>query len=424
MKTLFVFLTIFALQCWAQTQEFTLTSATEIAIQKNPDLKAQVQEFERDSYAAKRGYSPFLPKLGLESGYQSFENPSTGQRGTFNNAFMEYSVFNGGRDYYLLESKSLRRDASEIALQQKRQETEWEVERSFHWLLFVTESIKFHEEALERNKTQQKAAAARKLAGLVSDADILEFDVYGTLLDSELTSLRAELIEAQTAFKKSLGLSDNVTPILKGKLSHYHVKTELSELSLKVANNSKAILIAQKNWESSDALSKSSLGEFLPNVSIKATYGSRDIREGSNDKEMAVLAVARWELFSGMDSYWGYKEAVAEKGRSEYALESSRLSTKTDLEKTYSLLKALEQRVDLEGLNRERSKKYFTAMAAEYKRGVKNSPDMRGASEKLLESQLRDLKYRYDFIVQKIELQKIVGMNIKTVLGSTDGHTD
>ena len=423
-RVIFVLVVGFSILAKAEVQEFTLEKATSVAISQNPELKAQSKEFESSQFAAKKAFSPFLPTLGVETGYQSFQNPDTSLTGNFKNIFGEYSIFSGGRDYYLLEAKNLRKDVSEIRFQQKRLETEWEVERAFSRLLFVTESIRFHEEAIQRNKDQQKAAAARKRAGLVSEADTLEFDVLGSILESDLTSLRGDLVDAQADFKKVLNLPESAEPFVKGRLTHFHVKSELKELFETLEKSGKTVLMAQKESEFSESLAKSVRGDFLPKISLKATYGSRDIRDAPNDRETAVWAVARWELFSGLDTYWGYREAIAESEESEYLLEASRVSARTDTEKTFALLKSLEQRVDLEGMNRERARKYFVAVASEYKRGIKNSPDMRSASEKLLESQLRDLKYRYEFIVQKIALQKITGTPVRTVVGSTEGHIE
>jgi len=424
MRMLFCIYLLFPILAWPAAREFTLEQARTLALSQNPELVGQAKEFESSQYAAKRAFSPFLPKLGIEYGQQSYRNPDISLTGEYKNIFAEYSLFNGGRDYYLLEFKNLQKDASEIRLDQKKQTVEWDAERAFSKLLFVTESIQFYKDAIQRNKEQQKAAAARRRAGLVSEADTLEFEVLGSLLDSEFTSLKAELVDAQADFKKVLNLKDDVEPVAKGRLEHFHVKTDLQTLLGSLGKTGKSILMAQKETEASEALQKSVRGDFLPNVFVKTTYGSRDIRDTPNDKETAIWLVARWEIFSGLDTYWGYRQANAEFEKNQFALESEQLNTKTNLERTFALLKALEQRVDLESMNRKRAKKYFTVVASEYKRGVKNSPDLRSASEKLLESQIRDLKYRYECIAQKIALQKIVGAPIPVVPGTSEGHAE
>jgi len=94
------------------------------------------------------------------------------------------------------------------------------------------------------------------------------------------------------------------------------------------------------------------------------------------------------------------------------------------IETAYARLKAVQDRVDLETDNKIKAQKFFDTVAGEYKRGVKNSNDMRSASQTLLQVILRDIQYRADFFEQKALLEKALGGEVKILKGSLSGHSD
>lgn len=52
---------------------------------------------------------------------------------------------------------------------------------------------------------------------------------------------------------------------------------------------------------------------------------------------------------------------------------------------------------------------FIVALGEEYRRGIKNSPDMVNASERLLEARIRNLEYRRDLMLAKARIQELTG---------------
>jgi len=81
----------------------------------------------------------------------------------------------------------------------------------------------------------------------------------------------------------------------------------------------------------------------------------------------------------------------------------------SELDAALTEIKALNQRIDLEEKNLERFEKYYKLTLDKYRRVVKNSPDMVGASERILDARLRNLEYRRDLMIAQAKLYELTG---------------
>lgn len=409
----------------SEIKQITLEQAIETALQKNLEIKTSERDVEAARAKMSRTTSYFLPHLGAESRYEYFESSFQKQRGATSNLFLEWNVFNGFRDWYDRKAKNYALDQSEVKNEKQKLFTKADTEAKFYRLLAISESIKAYEDAIIRNESQKGSARKRRGVGLASDADLLEFDLYQVELQAEISRLKSELRTAQAEFREVLGETDSsieFTP--NGKLTHYHVDDSLEDLKKRIPKESQSLIAARSAVEQADANKKVAFGGYLPQVDLKATYGSQGINETSVAPETAIMGVARWEFFSGLDTSYAQSEASALAAKAQADLRRLELSTITQLESAFAKLQAVQERVDIEAENKIKARRFFDAVAGEYKRGVKNSADMRAAAQMLLQVLLRDVQYRADFFEQKAILEKSIGGTIKISKGSESGHTD
>ncbi|MCC6276521.1 MAG: TolC family protein [Oligoflexia bacterium] len=409
----------------SEVRTLTLEQAIETALRGNSEIRSFQREVEASEARLGRTKSYFLPKIGAETRFEQFETSRQKLNGGSSNLFAEYNLFNGFRDLNLRTSKALELDRSKIDLERHKLLVGSEVQAKFFRLLALNDSISSIEEALKRNQVQKQSAKKRKGVGLASEADILEFDLYETDLQAEIARLKSDLKSAQADFRRVLG-QENTEPEYQpaGKLLHFHIAESLSTVKSRIAAENQSIRSARIAVDQSESYKKTVLGGYLPKIDVKATYGSRGIDETPTSPETTVIAVARWELFSGFDTSEGHGEASALTAKANAELKQAELSALSQVESAYTKLKALEERVDLEAENKTRARRFFDVVASEYKRGVKNSADMRSAAQLLLQVLLRDIQYRAEFFEQKALLERAVGGSIKITKGSESGHTD
>ncbi len=152
---------------------------------------------------------------------------------------------------------------------------------------------------------------------------------------------------------------------------------------------------------------------FLPEIGVFATYGSLGLRETEISPETYAGVIARWELFSGFDTLGARREAIANVARAEAGLKTAQIAKKGELEEVHERLKALDLRIQLEERNHETAHKYLRTVVDEYRRGVKNSPDLKSANENMLQSHLREVQLKSEYVAQATLLRTLVSGNVQ-----------
>ncbi len=397
----------------------TLKEALSKATSSNPELKISEFEFDATKGLLKSERSLFFPTFGIEGGYQKFDSDAEKISGNFGNLFGEYKFDLAGSQYFHYRATSVNSEIAKLKQDQIRKQLQWLIETKFSRALYLQESIKLYKTALEQNVKFAQAAKKKKASGLASEADVIEFDLNESMLKSDLEEIQSDFNEALNELRVSLGLTSSDALELKGYLEHFHIMESIDQLKGRLNQSSLKRQVAELEAKKASHIQSASYGGFLPEITLKATYGRRGMDEPEGP-EQTYFVVARWELFSGFKDLGNYQMALAMEQKAEFEKRQNDLNLPGELETVYKKFIALQNRVDLESQNKERSKTYLNTVMSEYRRGVKNSADLKSASMQLLEASLRDLKYRYEGIKQKEVLQTLIGDSVKFEVHSTN----
>jgi outer membrane protein TolC len=146
---------------------------------------------------------------------------------------------------------------------------------------------------------------------------------------------------------------------------------------------------------------------------LKATYGSLGIRETLDSPESTVGIVARWELFSGFESANHRKVAAAQLVKAKAELDNNRVHILSRAEQLRNQLKSISSRLEFEQKNQKQIERFLKAVQDEYRRGFKNSNDLKSALELVLDTQINKGILRADYFEARAELQEILGIELK-----------
>ena len=113
-------------------------------------------------------------------------------------------------------------------------------------------------------------------------------------------------------------------------------------------------------------------------------------------------------LFSGFETLNSRRSAAAKTAAIELNLQSQSKILLAELENTLDEVEAYAERLNIEEKNLSKSEEYYRLTLGEYKRGVKNSPDMVGAAERLTEVKIRNLEFRKDIALAKLKVLNLV----------------
>ncbi len=389
----------------------SLEEAVRFAVHNNFEVASLKRALEEVTAQRARINSRFFPTLGIAGGVDS-EIANEREVGGVGYLYGNLNLFRGFEDSYRTSISDLEVDKAKIRLARLEFRVGLDVEQQFNRYLFTKLGIDLKRKAWEVNEDQKKLARKRQESGLVVDSDMMEFDLRDSLIQSDIASLEQELEAARVGLKRLLGeeMGAKVEPV--GDLKHWHLKNSLPEIIKRVQAQSELTLIAQKDLAIVEYELKLSGSKWLPEMDIetKAGYLPLELRpkEGRGASFRGML-LAKFDLFSGFETVNQKREIEAKRLKLEAQLKNITLTIASEVETLFRKIKAIEARVHLEELNEARANKYHKAIISEYKKGVRNSADVRLAAEVLLDASLRRQTFKYDFFTHKIELERILG---------------
>lgn len=408
----------------APPRRLSLADAKKYAVQNNFEVLSLRRGVEESAAKVGRTRAPFYPNISVAGGGDSWRTPDGNQATAVGFLQAKYNVFSGFLDSYAYEIAALEAAKSEIRLKRAEFRVGLEVEKAFHLHIYLESVIALKKEAIKLNETHKKLANQRRASGLSAESDVMDFDLRDATLRSDLLLLQQEIEEARTNLKKLLGeeIGSQIEPV--GELQHQHLKSTLDESLNRIKKESEPVLIGARDLAISTLESKTWRSHWLPQVDMQIQAGYLPMADGivTQGLQARGMLLARFDIFSGFERLHERRETEAKRLRIEAELKQSILTAITDTENAYRRIQTIQARVDLEEQNEERAHKFYNAIAGEYRRGVKNSSDLKNAAEGLFEAAVRRQSFKFDFLTQRIELEKALGGPVETEIVADAHH--
>lgn len=357
-------------------------------------------------------YGRLSPKLSVEGGPQSTKYDEEKSNATSLYGKAEWNLYNGGSDKAVMDLSKSEIEIQEKRLKSLKNKVKKEVSKIYYELQFILESVSLKQKALELNSQQMKIAKAKNSSGFTTSSDVLEFDLRDSTLQSDLVLLNQQLDQKSRELDVLLSRKNQTAPeTVKGHLIREAFSLNREELLAKIQENNDQILLSKIELQQAETEKRQAKSQFLPKLDLEARYGrlANDEKVFNDKDNYSVMLKFNVPLFSGFEDYNSVKSISAKVASSQIAIDQKSISLSAELDSSLAEIKALNARLDLEEKNLERSEKYYKLTLDEYRRGVKNSPDMVGASERLLEARIRNLEYRRDLMLAKAKIQELTG---------------
>jgi len=389
-----------------------ISQLIEEAEKNSLEIKQTQENLDSLVLKHKSQFGRFSPKISVEGGPQStkFDDDKSNATALYGKA--EWNLYNGGSDKALMDLSKSEIEIQEKRLKSLKNKIKNEVSKIYFELQFILESISLKQKALELNSQQMKIAKAKNSSGFTTSSDVLEFDLRDSTLQSDLVLLNQQLEQksrdlAVLLSRKNQMELDNV----KGHLTRETFNFDRDQLLGKIQAGNDQLLLSQIELLQVETEKRQAKSQFLPKLDLEARYGklANDEKVFGDSNNYSVMLKFNMPLFSGFEDYNSVKSANAKVTASQNAVDQKHISLVSELDSILAEIKALNSRLDLEEKNLERSEKYYKLTLEEYRRGVKNSPDMVGASERLLEARIRNLEYRRDLMLANAKIQELTG---------------
>lgn len=379
------------------------------------NLHVQGAEFRYKAAQQGQGYlaRSYLPRLSAEIGRENFKTGTQADRTeSYGSVRANINVFRGGRDR--LENL-LARSRFQLSQVETDRLTRDEIlkTRTLYWnLISQREVIQLLQKAQDENQKHLVSAQKRIRAGQATETDRLEFEMRKVELDQDLSRLSLASENTERDLGILLGLAENSkieTPLMVG---HEHTDELLNENFDRMAHPEVVSTYLQS--EQSKLKGQQAARWWTPSLDLYGSYGLSTFREREYDPRSeryeSVLGIQlSMDLFDGLMSRAERNERVLEaSGLQKEALQTSNeltsqvVGAKAELKLTHELIHQSEDSI-------KRAHIYLLRTLDEYRRGVKNSPDVLSASERNLSMLRRFAELRRDYQLARSELLASLG---------------
>lgn len=417
----FLFVGLFittALARSGQAENMTVTSQNIKGLLETKNAKVLAARLETEAAEKREGslMRSFLPSVEFYGGQESFKTgPLTQRSQPIYGAETKINLYNGGRDKIENDVRSLETRRRAFQAQRITSE-ELEKARSLYWqIIYLQERLSLLKSTLGVNKQNLSTAQKRIKSGVATDSDRFEFEMKEVDLKRELAQGEVELASHIRLLRILLGLDEGSQLSFNEPLAHDHQYESAlghsmqqhaflyKELAIQAEQNSLSAKGHQRTW--------------WPKVDVFASYNQYNQRIESagpdSSEEMRQEATLGLrlsmslptELESSREASALLKEAMASRAISNF----QRQEVESHIQGEMAELKLLHDQVHEAEQNITRAEQYYKMTQSEYFRGVKNSPDVLSASEKLFEMRHKRLEIIKNFQIAKAHILSKMG---------------
>jgi len=404
MRHLFIALILLPITPIFANAEYTLESISSIAETHSFEL----QEMKNAAGAARLNLyarlGEFSPEIGAEGNWR-YDQEKEKFKDLSYYGYGRLNVFRGFSDFQRWRAASELNRIHEIRAARAQEQLRLKVRKAYLRVLTLQQITNLIQEHFKI--TEQQLAMARKKinGGLATEADVYDFNIHQTSLKSEMELLSAELIEAWQALEVLAGQSLDSSKAL-ARPSDLEVVIDEQQLMASALGASDIVLDARIAEASTRADKWATLGELMPRADIDAKFGKlfeSDFGE-SHKNSWAIVGTVSIPIFDGFrrlnDSRskdYELDKAITQRARAE-------LEAKNSTRLLFEKVRSLSKRLGLEEEKLKQSAKYYDITLSEYRRGVKNSPDLASASDRLFDAKKEALEIRQALESAKADL--------------------
>lgn len=403
---------------------FSISSMASV-IQINPENLKSLLESRNQIFAAHqleiqasknrqgsltRSFLPSLELYGAEENFKLGRGQEKSQ--PLYGAELKLNLFNGGQD--LLESQARKLEFSQKNSELIRMSSDLLLQaRQIYWnLLYNQEVVDLIKSAINNNQQNLKLAERRIQSGVATQTDRFEFEMKITDLEQELkeTELTSQVLNKEMSLILNLKTDEKIQ--LPNQMEHQHDFEKL--LTHNEKDHDFLYQEVQLQSEVVRLRAQKESRAYWPKIDAYAAYQQLNEREeefaNAKDRTESVLGIRMTiSLSRGLESE---SQAASQKLQAQ-ALQKladfKKREVEIHIDNEMAELQLKHDQIHAAEENSKRSEKYYNLTKSEYNRGVKNSPDVLGASEKLFSSKRKHLEIVRDFQIAKSHVLSKIG---------------
>lgn len=412
---------------------YTLERAIDQALAGNPELSILQARIEQANAQLGEALASFYPQVKASLSYQHSDNPAQAfamiiaQRrldfnsGDFNHpggvdnyrpqVTASYSLFRGGRDYYLGKAAELGVEASELEKSALRNHLLNNVTAAYYGELAAVAAHKISIGAVDAVDSELRQSRLRYEAGTLLKSEVLSLEVQlAEAKDAEIQAANAIEL-AQNMLKTLLGLgAGEPLSIAEAEAALPTTPATYEEL-LDQARTHPELQAAQKRVEIAERQLSAAQGAHLPRADAYVSYGSdsRDLAFSANRDNVTAGVTVELDLFSGFATQERIKKAEHELIAAQEAARQTRLRIENELHSARLKLSEALNRVQVAGVAVLAAEEALRQVSEQYQAGVVTVTRYIEAEVARDKAHTRQINARYDALRADAELKQAYG---------------
>ncbi len=379
-------------------------------LKKNLEIKALENNIESKQAlvgATRSGLYPTLTAIG-GVGQNRTDDILVNEKGYIGYLEGRLNLFRGFRDQASHNIKELDLKFSILELESRKRELRSQLVEIASDMIFYHKFQNILEDELKIAQSQKKMALKKVSAGLTGSVDNLEFELRESEVLIEQKQVSQQHLEAHQKLIKIMG--EDISDAAMNGLEFSGVeKLQQASREIKIENtiDYQKISLTQERLEQEK---KEIKADFLPALDFNYSFGritpSDENPVKFNENKLSLLLTI--PLFSGFDNYYKTKSVTFAQEAAVYSKNQRIKDIQADLDIARARILQLSSLFEINEKRALQSQKYFDLTLVEYRRGIKNSPDLVSASDRLFNSKKR--KYE---ILKELETLNIKFVNYK-----------
>ncbi|MEQ1722149.1 MAG: TolC family protein [Pseudobdellovibrio sp.] len=377
--------------------------------EQNSELSFLQKQVEAKEALYSSSKSSFLPTINAVGGWQSNKTDANAQteKGTVGYLEARYNLFNGFKDKSTLNQKEVDLNLSKYEYELKQRDLRISLTEIISEMLYLHKLQDILVDEYKAVQAQKRMAQKKVAAGLTGPVDNLEFSLRESEIEIEQNQINQLHDEAHQKLTKLFGaeLTDSEFAAIK-----YQSHSELTKFNTTFDHlKNVEYKIAEQNITKATFQKSESRSDFLPKLDLTASVGRLTPSETTptqyNESKYGITLTI--PLFSGLDTYYKFKASNFNISSAEKSL----AQVSNNIKSEYNIIKnKIIELGKLFQINEKKlitSQNYFNLTLGEYRRGIKNSPDLVGATERLFSVRKKQVEILKDLETLKIKIDTL-----------------
>lgn len=393
-------------------QTYQVDELQKLAESKSFEIRELRSSAEAARLAANARLADFSPELGVEGNWR-YEKEKQKRKDLSYYAYGKWNLFRGLSDWHGWSTAQELSRIAQIRAKRASREIQLKVRKAYFEVLVLQRVLDLKAEHFKLSEDQVQMARKKINGGLATEADIYDFNIHQTSLKSDEDLINADLSEKWQDLERIVGEPLDRTRKLEEPAPLEIPNSSEDYWTAKAMDEASPILSARASRSLASGDKWSAWGELMPSADLGVKYGKlfeSDFGESQKDS-WAIVGTISLPLFDGFKRLNHARSKSYEFDRAQIELSRAELDLKSSTKLLLQKVNSLTRRFALEQEKLKLSQRYYEITLSEYRRGVKNSPDLASASDRLFDAKQDSIQLKRDLEVAKADLLMIAGSN-------------